>query len=90
LAMTNLVCHVAPTFAGDTIYAWSEVIEVQELPDRNDAGVLRIRTVAIKDQPCADFPGKDIEGSDVYCIGMQNIVMGCYDWVEAVLPSLNR
>jgi len=62
IAAINGGRHVAPSFAGDTIYAWSEVIETQELPDRNDLGALRIRTLACKDQPCAEFPDKDAEG----------------------------
>ncbi|MDY0881734.1 MaoC family dehydratase [Dongia soli] len=49
--------HVNPSFAGDTIYAWSEIIERIELPGRRDVGALRLRTVAAKDHPCADFPG---------------------------------
>jgi len=51
--------HVAPTFAGDTIYAWSEVLEKIEIPGRDDVGALRIRMVACKDQACADFPDKN-------------------------------
>jgi 2-methylfumaryl-CoA hydratase len=54
--------HVSPAFAGDTIYAWSEVIEQMVLPGRNDLGALRLRTVATKDQPCADFPYKTADG----------------------------
>jgi 2-methylfumaryl-CoA hydratase len=38
--------HTAPSFAGDTIYAWSEVLARHELPGRGDVGALRIRTVA--------------------------------------------
>jgi 2-methylfumaryl-CoA hydratase len=48
--------HVAPLFAGFTIFAWSEVLAVAELPGRTDVGALRLRTVATKDKPCADFP----------------------------------
>jgi 2-methylfumaryl-CoA hydratase len=48
--------HVAPTFAGDTIYAWSEVIEKIELSRRSDIGGLRLRTRAVKNIACADFP----------------------------------
>lgn len=51
--------HAAPSFAGDTIYAWSEVLSRDALPSRSDIGVLRLRTVATKDRPCADFPGHD-------------------------------
>jgi len=54
--------HVAPTFAGDTIYAWSEVLEKLEPTGRGDVAALRVRTVAAKDTPCADFPDKDAEG----------------------------
>jgi 2-methylfumaryl-CoA hydratase len=50
--------HVAPLFAGATVYAWSEVLAKSELPHRTDVGALRLRTIATKDRPCADFPGK--------------------------------
>ena len=48
--------HVNPTFAGDTIYAWSDVLETSEVPDRHDVGALRLRTIATKNLPCGDFP----------------------------------
>jgi len=54
--------HVNPSFAGDTIYAWSEVVDRAPLPDRDDFGTLRVRTVATKDRPCADFPLHDAAG----------------------------
>jgi 2-methylfumaryl-CoA hydratase len=54
--------HVAPTFAGDTVYAWSEVLGKAPLPGRGDLGVLRLRTVATKDRACADFPYKKADG----------------------------
>ncbi len=54
--------HTNPTFAGDTIYAWSEILAQMPLPDRQDLGALRIRTVATKDRPCHDFPCQDTEG----------------------------
>jgi 2-methylfumaryl-CoA hydratase len=54
--------HVAPTFAGDTIYAWSEVLDAQLLAGRDDVGVLRLRTVACKDQSAAEFPSLDADG----------------------------
>ena len=49
--------HSAPSFAGDTVYAWSEVRAKDALPGRSDIGALRLRTVATKDRPCHDFPG---------------------------------
>ncbi len=48
--------HVAPLFAGDTVYAWSEVRERLALPGRDDLGALRLRTVAVKDRPADGFP----------------------------------
>ncbi len=55
--------HANPTFAGDTIYAWTEVLERQALPGRSDLGALRVRTVATKDRPGADFPYQDASGA---------------------------
>jgi len=50
--------HVAPLFAGLTVFAWSEVLATADLPGRNDVGALRLRTIATKDKPCADFPSR--------------------------------
>jgi 2-methylfumaryl-CoA hydratase len=55
--------HVAPVFAGDTLYAWSEVVGAEELDGRRDVGALRVRTVAAKNRPCADFPDRDAAGA---------------------------
>jgi 2-methylfumaryl-CoA hydratase len=60
--------HVAPLFAGLTVFAWSQVLETAELPGRNDVGALRLRTVATKDRPCADFPLKDGDKDDAAVI----------------------
>ena len=49
--------HAAPAFAGDTVYAWSEVLERAAIPGREDVGALRLRTVATKNMPCLAFPG---------------------------------
>jgi len=54
--------HVSPCFAGDTVYAWSEVLEKVELPGRTDVGALRIRLVAVKNNDCASFPLKKEDG----------------------------
>jgi 2-methylfumaryl-CoA hydratase len=56
--------HVAPLFAGGTVFAWSEVLDKAEVPGRGDVGALRLRTVATKDRPCADFPFKSGEDYD--------------------------
>jgi 2-methylfumaryl-CoA hydratase len=58
IAAINGGRHVAPLFAGGTVFAWTEVLAKAELPSRDDVGALRLRTVATKDRPCADFPYK--------------------------------
>ncbi|HTM73072.1 MAG TPA: MaoC family dehydratase [Pseudolabrys sp.] len=55
--------HVNPLFAGSTVFAWSEILDRAELPKRSDVGALRLRTVATKDRPCADFPYKKNDGA---------------------------
>jgi 2-methylfumaryl-CoA hydratase len=62
LAAINGGRHVAPCFAGDTVYAWSEILEKAELPGRADVGALRIRLVAVKDMDCSGFPLKKDDG----------------------------
>ena len=56
----NAGSHVNPLFAGDTVYAWSEVLDKAELG--SGVGALRLRLVATKNRPCADFPYKDADG----------------------------
>jgi 2-methylfumaryl-CoA hydratase len=58
MAAINGGRHVAPLFAGETLFAWSQVLARAELPGRGDVGALRLRTIATKDRPCADFPDK--------------------------------
>ncbi len=53
--------HVAPCFAGDTVYAWSEVLETAELGPH--AGALRLRTVAVKNRDSAEFPDRGPDGA---------------------------
>jgi 2-methylfumaryl-CoA hydratase len=63
IAAINGGRHTAPSFAGDTIYAWSEVLDRQPIAGRDDVGALRIRTVATKDRACYDFPYQDAAGA---------------------------
>jgi 2-methylfumaryl-CoA hydratase len=64
IAAINGGRHVNPLFAGDTVFAWSEVLETAELPGRSDVGALRLRLVATKDRPCADHPFRAGDGYD--------------------------
>jgi 2-methylfumaryl-CoA hydratase len=62
IAAINGGRHVAPLFAGDTVYAWSEVLETARLSGRDDLGAIRLRLVATKNRPCGDFPLKSGDG----------------------------
>jgi 2-methylfumaryl-CoA hydratase len=62
IAAINGGRHVAPLFAGDTVFAWSEILEKAELPGRADVGALRVRLVATKNQPCREFPDREGDG----------------------------
>jgi 2-methylfumaryl-CoA hydratase len=62
IAAINGGRHTNPCFAGDTVYAWSEILATEELPGRSDIGALRLRTVATRDRPCHDFPDRDADG----------------------------
>lgn len=72
--------HVAPCFAGDTIYAWSEVLERAAFSNTSSVGALRLRTVALKDRPAHDFPFKDADGKHE-----DDIVLDLDYWI--VIPS---
>ena len=62
LAAINAGNHVGPTFGGDTIYAWSEVLDTAALPAHPELGMIRIRTIAAKNTPCSGWPGKGADG----------------------------
>lgn len=53
--------HVAPTRAGDTLYAFTEVLEKWKLPGRADVGALRLRLVGLKNLPPARVPSATTE-----------------------------
>jgi 2-methylfumaryl-CoA hydratase len=54
--------HVAPTFASDTIYGWSEVLGKSALPAHDGLGALRLRTLATKNCSCENFPYRNVDG----------------------------
>ena len=56
----NAGSHVSPLFAGDTIYAWSEVLDKAALSET--CGALRLRLVAVKDQDPGAFAYKSDDG----------------------------
>ena len=78
IAAINGGRHVTPLFAGDTVFAWSDIVETAALPGRDDIGALRIRTIATKNRPCADFPLSEGEGYE------PNVVLDLDYW--ALIP----
>jgi 2-methylfumaryl-CoA hydratase len=56
IAAINAGRHVAPLFAGATVFAWSEIVDKALF---EGAGALRVVTRATRDLPCADFPTED-------------------------------
>jgi 2-methylfumaryl-CoA hydratase len=76
IAAINGGRHVAPCFAGDTVYAWSEILEKCAVGDRADIGALRVRLVAAKNQSCAGLPYKDAAGGY-----LEGVVLDLDAWV---------
>ncbi|MEL7111440.1 MAG: MaoC family dehydratase [Pseudomonadota bacterium] len=56
----NAGTHTGPLFAGDTIYAWSEVLDKAELSAT--VGALRLRLIAVKDQDPGAFALRSEDG----------------------------
>jgi 2-methylfumaryl-CoA hydratase len=51
----NAGTHANPSFANDTIYCATEVIDAWELPNRTDIGALRLRMLGIKNMSANDL-----------------------------------
>jgi len=56
IAAINSGWHVAPTAAGDTIYAASRILDRHAFADRPDLGALRVRTMATRETCCGAVP----------------------------------
>ena len=68
IAACNGGTHSNPTFAGDTIFAWTDVIDSFEV-DNQDLGALRLRLIALKNlDPMKDSVDIKIDkdGREVY------------------------
>jgi 2-methylfumaryl-CoA hydratase len=61
IAAINGGRHVAPLFAGNTVFAWSEVLDTAIPSGSHGLGALRLRTRATKDHPCGELPA-EIDG----------------------------
>jgi 2-methylfumaryl-CoA hydratase len=54
--------HANPCIAGDTVFAWSEVLDKAACRGRADAGAVRFRLVATRNRPCEGFPLRATDG----------------------------
>ena len=68
IAAINGGVHCNPSFAGDTIYAYSEILDKWNLPGRSDMGALRLRTLGIKNMESEEIadPMVELEGKPRY------------------------
>lgn len=68
IAAINGGSHCNPTFAGDTIYAHSQVLDKWQIPHRQDVGALRLRLLAVKNQRLDDVAQalQEQDGKRVY------------------------
>ncbi|MCG8383350.1 MAG: MaoC family dehydratase [Gammaproteobacteria bacterium] len=84
----NSGTHSNPSYAGDTIYAFSDVLDAAELPGRNDLGALRLRMVGVKNHNPAESD-IDIEieqnGKSKY---HPNVVLDLDYWVAVPKKSV--
>ncbi len=64
IAAINSGTHSAPTFAGDTIYAFSEIVDKWKIANRDDVAALRVKTWGIKNLAAdkIDEPYSEVEG----------------------------
>ncbi len=76
----NAGAHANPTFAGDTLYAYSKVLDKQPLPGREDLGALRLRLVACKNLEDDRTPYRvERDGKQVY---EPSVVLDLDYWVS--------
>ncbi len=61
IAAINAGTHCNPTFGGDTVSTWTEVLEAWEIPGRQDIGALRLRMVGLKNLPANELEQTHLE-----------------------------
>lgn len=66
IAAINGGRHVAPTLAGDTLYACTEVLDKWKLPGRSDLGALRLRLVGLKNLHASELAPEGAQGASGY------------------------
>jgi len=70
--------HAYPCFAGKTVFAWSEIIDVMEISD--SIGAIRIKTNGIGDAPASEFQHQNEDGKF-----NQNVLLSLDYW--ALIPK---
>ncbi len=61
ISAINAGTHCNPSFGGDTLYTWTEVLEKYDLPGRDDIGALRLRMVGLKNLPATELASTHID-----------------------------
>jgi 2-methylfumaryl-CoA hydratase len=64
IAAINAGSHAQPTFAGDTLYCRSIVLERALLPTNDRLGAMRLRMIGVKNARLADVPYTAVAGDD--------------------------
>ena len=62
IAAINGCTYYNPTSDGDTVSAWSEILEKAHIANREDVAALRIRTIVTKNKSSTEFPDKESVG----------------------------
>jgi 2-methylfumaryl-CoA hydratase len=62
VAAINAGTHCSPTFAGDTLYASTQVLDKWELPGREDLGALRLRMLGLKNLTPTELSEAKVDG----------------------------
>ena len=79
IAAINGCTYYNPTSDGDTVSAWSEILEKAPIANREDVAALRIRTIVTKNKSSTEFPDKESVGKY-----QANIILGFDYW--ALMP----
>ena len=77
----NAGSHCNPSHAGDTIYAFSDILEMADIPGNDQLGALRIRMIGVKNQNPAEEPVEikiEKDGKQKY---HSNVVLDLDYWV---------
>ncbi len=62
IAAINAGSHCNPVFAGDTVYACTQVLEKWALPGRDDLGALRLRMLGLKNLLPSELAEATVDG----------------------------